>query len=67
MGKIQFVRFRSWYDGIPPMVDIKYQSGRLVSLGEEELPKTVKSFIKEAKSACDYDKVFGFEILYRIN
>jgi hypothetical protein len=64
MSNIEFVRFRSWYENVPPMVDVKYKSGRLVSLGEEELPRTVKAFLSGAKARCCFDKVWGFEILY---
>lgn len=66
MNKIKFIRFRSWFENVPPMVDIVYHSGRCVSLGEWELPKTAKAFLRQAKTSCDYDKIFGFEIIYKI-
>lgn len=46
------------------MVDILYQSGRLVSIGNEELPKTVKEFLKTATARYDYDKIYGHEFIY---
>ena len=64
MNKIEFIRYRSWYENAPPMVDIKYKSGRLVSLGEDELPKTARAFLKTAKTSCSFDKLWGFEIIY---
>ena len=65
MSKIEFVRFRSWINGKYPMVDIKYRSGRLVSVGEDGIPKTVKAFLKTAKTKCSFDYFWGFEILYQ--
>lgn len=64
MSKIKFIRFRSWFENVPPMADVVYKSGRCVSLGEDELPKTARAFLKTAKTFCDYDKIFGFEIIY---
>lgn len=63
-AKVKFVRFR-WRNGErPPMVDIVYRSGRCVSIGEEDIPKTVKAFLRTAKTSCDFDCLWGFEIIY---
>ena len=63
MSKIKFIRFRDWRYG-PPMVDIVYESGRLFSMGEEDLPKTAKAFLNTAKTKCSFDSLWGFEIVY---
>lgn len=64
MEKIVFVRYRSFYKGVPPMVDILYKSGRMVSLGEEEFPKTVKQFLQYARAKYEYDAVHGHTFVY---
>lgn len=64
MRKIIFVRYRSFYKDCPPMIDILYDSGRMVSLGEEELPKTVKAFLQTATAKYEYDKIFGHSFIY---
>lgn len=63
--KIKFIRLSGWQWGAP-MADIVYKSGRLVRLGEEDLPKTAKAFLKRAKTKCSFDKLWGFEIVYTI-
>lgn len=64
MGKIIFARYRSFYKNIPPMIDVLYDSGRLISVGEEEIPKTVKAFLQTAKARYEYDKVYGHTFIY---
>lgn len=64
MSKIAFIRF-SWRRGdVPPMVDIVYKSRRLVIVGEEDLPKTAREFLKTAKTKCCFDTLGYFEIVY---
>lgn len=64
MNKIVFVRYRSFYKDIPPMVDILYSSGRMVSLVEDEIPKTVKAFLETAKAKHEYDEIYGHSFVY---
>lgn len=63
---IVLIRYRSFWHDIPPMVDILYQSGRVVSLGEEELPKTAREFLKAARAKYEYDHVFGHCFVYSL-
>ena len=64
MAKICFVRFRNWGADYPPMVDVQYESGRIVSLGAEELPRTVKAFLQNAKIQFAYNGLYGRYVIY---
>ena len=44
---IKFVRTYSWYGG--DYYDVIYRSGRVVTMGVEDMPKTVHDFVKSAK------------------
>lgn len=69
-NKIQFVRFRDFYiaekHDLPVLVDVLYFSGRLFTYEEDVLPKTVRAFLRSATARPDFDKYWGFEIVYTI-
>lgn len=69
MEKIKYVCFRSWkykeMHGFPPVVDVVYKSGRVFTFGEDDLPRTVRAFCKTHKTACFFDTLYGFSIMYR--
>ena len=65
MNKIKFIRYRGLhYKGVPPLCDVVYKSGRVVTLGADELPKTAREFTKTARARYEYDKVFGHMFLF---
>ena len=64
MNKIKFICYRSFYKNVPPMCDIVYKSGRVVTFGADELPKTAREFTKTARARYEYDKVFGHMFLF---
>lgn len=65
VNKISFIRFSWRYENMPPMVDIVYKSRRLVIVGEQDLPKTAREFMKTARTKCYFDKTLKcFDIVY---
>lgn len=64
MNKICFVRVRSWGKDYAPMVDIQYKSGRLVSIGYEDLPKTVIKFMQVARLKFAHNDIYGRYLIY---
>ena len=54
---IKFVRTYSWYGG--DYYDVIYRSGRVVTMGVDDMPKTVRAFIENAKTVHqEYDRTF---------
>ena len=59
-SKISFVREYEY--GAEKSYDIVYKSGRLFLCSESTMPKTVKSFIKNANTReVQYDKIYSRE------
>lgn len=65
MTKIVLIRYRDFYKSCQPMIDIEYQSGRKVSLGEDELSKTAKDFMENATAKYIYDPLYGHSFVYK--
>ena len=55
MSEIKFAKYRSFYKTLPPMVDVVYESGRVFTYSEDELPKTVRAYLREARCYYEHD------------